>query len=157
MTIINSIAVPLSNGGVTLISPEDAPGVQLHVWHKDTAGYARAMVKDGAGWRLVRLHRFILGEEPREIDHRDRDRLNNVRGNLRPCEPWQNMGNQAKRPGGSSVFKGVAWHKASQKWMAQIRVRGRRTYLGLFDSEVEAGAAYRVAAVAARGEFEVAA
>jgi hypothetical protein len=36
----------------------------------------------------------------------------------------------------------VSWIKANQKWKAQITIDGKQTYLGLFDSEVEAAFAY---------------
>jgi hypothetical protein len=39
---------------------------------------------------------------------------------------------------GSSSFKGVSWNLASCKWLAQIRVRGKKMYLGNFDDEQEA-------------------
>ena len=36
----------------------------------------------------------------------------------------------------------MSWIKANQKWKAQITIDGKQTYLGLFDSEVEAAFAY---------------
>jgi hypothetical protein len=39
---------------------------------------------------------------------------------------------------GTSSYVGVRWHKASQKWQAQIYHEGTVTHLGLFDTEVDA-------------------
>jgi hypothetical protein len=50
--------------------------------------------------------------------------------------------NRRKQKGCSSWFRGVSWHKAAGKWLAQITVNGRHKYLGLFDSEEEAAAVY---------------
>jgi hypothetical protein len=42
----------------------------------------------------------------------------------------------------SSQYKGVTWHKRDRKWTAAIRVNGKRKYLGYFNTENAAGAAY---------------
>lgn len=38
----------------------------------------------------------------------------------------------------SSKHKGVSFHKAAQKWQAYITINGKRKYLGLFPTELEA-------------------
>lgn len=43
----------------------------------------------------------------------------------------------------TSKHKGVNFHKASGKWMAQIRINGRQKYLGCFSTELEAHQAYQ--------------
>lgn len=153
-TMPEGIAISLSNGGVAWVDAQDVEVVQRHVWHRDTQGYARAMIKQDGRWRLVRMHRFLIGEGSPQIDHRDHDRLNNRRSNLRACTGAQNMANLRKTTTSTtSRFKGVAWHRASGKWMAQIRIAGRRVYLGLFVSESAAASAYDAASIAANGEF----
>jgi hypothetical protein len=48
--------------------------------------------------------------------------------------------------GGSSNFKGVAWHKPTSKWTAQIRINGKKTHLGSFYAEEAAARAFDEAA-----------
>ena len=45
---------------------------------------------------------------------------------------------EVKKPNFSSKHRGVGWHKASNKWQASIRIDGKKKYLGLFKTELEA-------------------
>jgi hypothetical protein len=80
-----------------------------------------------------------------EVDHIDRDRLNYRRTNLRVFRKTQgaNPQNKPSYHGSSSAYRGVSWHKGTQKWMAYVKTQGRVTYLGVFTSEQEAAEAAR--------------
>jgi hypothetical protein len=43
----------------------------------------------------------------------------------------------------SSQYTGVCWHKKANKWIAEIKIDGKRKYLGLFTDEYEAHLAYQ--------------
>ena len=49
-----------------------------------------------------------------------------------------------KRAGYSSKYRGVSWHKGHNKWRAEVRMDGKKVYLGHFDDEAEAALAYDV-------------
>ncbi len=143
----------LSNGGAVIVDRDDEDRLSRHVWHRDTNGYARAMLKIDGRWKLVRMHRLLTQAPPDlYVDHIDCNRLNNTRANLRLCTPQQSVANIAKYRG-QSRFKGVHWHKGAGKWMSQIKVAGRHVYLGLFENEEIAAAAYERAAKSVHGEF----
>lgn len=121
-------------------------------WRLVAAGYvATGQPRKGT---FVLLHRFILGLGPGElgVDHRNGDRLDNRRENLRPATDSQNQANRHKVRG-VSRHKGVTWYKRYGLWRARITVGDRERHLGYFDSEEAAAEAYNDAARACFGEF----
>ena len=72
-----------------------------------------------------------------QIDHINRDRINNNIENLRVVTNQQNCFNRN--------CKGYSWHKSMQKWQAYIMVNGKRKHLGTFLIEEEAHQAYLTA------------
>ena len=79
--------------------------------------------------------------------------LNNRRRNLRLATQSQNMGNQKKRSGTTSKFKGVYWDKHAQKWRACVGVHGKTIHLKCLNDERKAARAYNIAAVKYFGDF----
>jgi hypothetical protein len=115
-----------------------------HRWHLSNGYVRRSDYSDGR--RDLLLHRVILGLTPGDGlqgDHIDGNPLDCRRSNLRVATNAQNTQNQ-RAAGGSSRHRGVAWHKATGKWSAQVRIQGRLVYLGLFADEAAAAEAARV-------------
>ena len=69
-----------------------------------------------------------------QIDHIDRNKLNNNKNNLRIVSHQQNQFNRGA--------KGYNWDKHSSKYRAQIRLDNKNIYLGLYDTEEDARNAY---------------
>ncbi len=94
------------------------------------------------------------GEWPSEaVDHINRNRADNRIANLRLACRSQNTVNGKLRSNNTSGHKGVALHKASGKWVAQITKDQNHYHLGSFSTMEEALAVRRLAALELFGEY----
>lgn len=80
--------------------------------------------------RLVFLYHY--GYLPKEIDHIDNDKTNNNVDNLRQASRSDNMKNMGFHSKNKSGFKGVNWHKASNRWTVQLMVENKKKYFGIY-------------------------
>lgn len=75
--------------------------------------------------------------------------------NRSPQDTYQAYARRPKRRGASSQYRGVSFRRQTQRWIAQVYWRGRRTFLGSFQSEQEAARAYNLHARRIIGEIAV--
>jgi hypothetical protein len=125
-------------------------------WKLDKDGYViRKTTVGGKHGRTIRLHRTVLecSNPAILVDHKDGNKLDNRRDNLRLASKAQNSQNCSKRPNHTSQFRGVTWNRAAGKWQASLKANGQSYYLGLFIDESEAGRAYNQAAIQRHKEF----
>lgn len=131
-----------------IVDVADLDFVMSHRWHYAGKGYAARSVRSEDGKRrMVYLHRELLKltEEDRiEVDHINRNTLDNRRSNMRTATHAENLQNHPGF-GGSSTYRGVAFHKASGRWIANVSLQGVVHYLGYFNDEASAGDAARQA------------
>lgn len=142
----------LPNGTTILISKHDLPILQNWRWWIDAGGYVSGYVQS----RRIRLHRYLMGDPPgRLVDHRNRNKIDNRRCNLRVTDRSGNAINSKFRSHNTSGFRGVSLCRDTGKWRGEIRVSGKRIKLGRFDCKKDAARAYDIAAKKYHGEYAV--
>lgn len=150
------VAIPLTNGGYTLVDEEDLCRVDEHEWkHRKNNNnvYAVRMELISKKKRLVFMHRQLFGltkEDRVQVDHKNHDGLDNRRSsNLRFATQRQNSTNGRLRKH-SSRYRCVSWSGQRKKWSSSIGTSGpggRKTFfLGYYETEEEAAFAFHVVA-----------
>ena len=99
------------------------------------------------------LHRFIMGvTDPKiYIDHKNGDRLDNRKSNLRMCSKAENQRNSIKSSLNKVGVKGVG--RDRYRFKARVYVDSKEIYLGSFATLQEAHLAYCRGAIKYYGEF----
>jgi hypothetical protein len=73
-----------------------------------------------------------------QIDHINHDRSDNRIENLRVVNRTGNQRNRSKNKNNTSGVCGVTWHKGTEKWQAQVGIKGVTKYLGSFSKKSDA-------------------
>jgi hypothetical protein len=147
------VIIPLNGkkaaGRVAIIDEDDYELVCDRKWHvMESADYGP--YAESSGTPRFYMHRLIAGYTL--TDHINGNGLDNRRINLREATRQQNAWNSKPRKG-TSLFKGVCWHKNRNAWLAYIGRGNIRIHLGYFKDEIEAAQAYDTAAREYFGEF----
>lgn len=149
--------IELTQGCTTIVDDEDFDTLSLHKWRAHYNGanvYAQAWIKIEGKWKTISLHSMLLPPNPGwEVDHINRNSLDNRRSNLRYLLHKHNTHNRRIPSNNTSGYYGVSWNGATNKWQAQITAEGKNHYLGVFVDKIEAAKAYDKCAREVHGEF----
>lgn len=145
--------------GITfVIDQEDIEIVARFKWHT-VNGYAHTWMNIGDKRTSVYMHRLLMGliskkydPKKNEVDHKNRNRGDNRKDNLRLVSTSTNGQNRGKIHGTSSRFKGVSFFKSTGLWGSAISKDKKRKHLGSFKSEEDAARAYNNAAIELYGK-----
>ena len=139
---------------------------RVHRSGKATTGTLAGCLNGNGYWQVsvdrvvYNAHRLVFlyldGELPPrqfQVDHVDRDKTNNRRGNLRLATRSQNAVNVPTRRTNTSGVTNVHWDARHKKWQVRGRVSGRRTTFGLYDSLAAAAFVAEALRVREYGQF----
>ena len=135
--------------------------VNKHRWHISHDGYVRTAIADGNGvWRTRLMHRMILKifDTNVQVDHKNHNRRDNRRENIRTCTKSENQKNISPR--GKSKYLGVSYDSYITSGIrytyivVQIKMKdGKKKKLRGFSTEEEAAKVYDEMAKIHHGEF----
>jgi len=143
--------IKLTRGLFAKVDAKNFHRLNEHKWYAVPSGktfYAirKSKMKGGKKRESIRMHNEIMtAPDGHELDHRNRNGIDNRENNLRSVTHSLNLRNYEAR-GGNSKYKGVCWHKRDRRWGVKIVINYKQQYLGYFDSEKEAAMAYDDAA-----------
>lgn len=135
----------------TIVDADDLGRVRNHTWYLSK----RWNVESRIWKKLIKLHRFIMEYDwEYDIDHIDRNPLNNSRKNLRICTHLQNCHNRWVQKNSKTWIKWV-WMTKNWKYATQICVNWEREHIGTFNTIDEAIEAYTKKSLEYHGEFSI--
>jgi hypothetical protein len=157
--------VEITRGYTVTLDYDDIEWVSSFRWYSlilkkgKSRIYAYRPTGDRNNRRFELMHRAIMmrhgwsGEG--QVDHVDGNGLNNCKSNLRSCNSVENGRNRGPQTNNKSGYKGVSKHTQYERWVAQIKINGKQTYLGVFIDSRDAALVYDEAARQHFGEFAV--
>lgn len=128
-----SAVIMLTQGKTALIDPIDWPKISSHRWHLTSNGYAARWksIKGGAARAMLFMHREILLPSGKmEVDHINRNPLDNRRINLRESTSSQNKINRGLQKNNTTGYLGVCRNHTG--FQARIKVNRKVMCLGTF-------------------------
>lgn len=134
--------IPLTQGKNAIVDAEDYDWLSQWNWQawEDSRGHWYA--KRGERGKSILMHRQILKSDSAEIDHKNRDTLDNRRTNLRGATVAQNQWNTGRSTRNRSGHKGVSWSSRQRRWVVQAVLNNKSFYLGSYYSKQIAARVY---------------
>lgn len=155
------VIIKLTQNQATTIDIGDWELVKKYKWHaahpshysNENAYQAKhTKPRNGEGKQShIYMHNLIMDCRDKEVDHIDRNPLNNKRNNLRISSTAENCRNKLLQSNNKSGYKGV--YKKGDRYRAMIRINRKLKHLGTFKNPEDAYLAYREVAVKYHGEF----
>lgn len=150
--------IKLTQGKYTLVSDKDYAYLNQWEWCCSAAEYAiRGVRLVNKPTKHIYMHRVILErmglKNFKHGDHRNCNRLDNRRINLRVATCSENQHNKKLQKNNTSGYKGVSWYACYGKWRVRIWAGRKSKHLGYFIDIIIAAKAYNKAAKKYHGKF----
>jgi hypothetical protein len=129
--------IPLTRGKFAKVSDCDYEYLNQWKWTYHSQGYAYRQIRRKDHVETILMHRLItFASKGLEVDHRDRDRLNNQRENLLVVTRSANSYNKPTSRRNTTGHTGVYFDKRRSQYQAYISVEGKKKHLGWY-KEIE--------------------
>ena len=122
-----------------LFDLDDLPIIESRSWFVDKDGYLTSRYYYLGVLRIIRFHRIIAHPKPgQRVDHKNRNRADNRKQNLRCCSFSENNRNRGLYSTNTSGVTGVVFDKKRKQWMATIMHDHKRIFIGRFPNKSDA-------------------
>lgn len=153
--------IKLPSGDIFLISNQDLHLLEIFPSQRNVKGYVRLCRYLKTEYGFARedyyLHVLIVGKvKGFQVDHINRNKLDNRRENLRLASRGENGQNKDKAKGTTSQYRGVCFRpklNKSKPWTGYCSKDGVRHHLGYFSTEKEAAEEYNKKSFELWGSF----
>lgn len=137
-----------------ILDPEDQHLLDEYSFTDNGKKYVKTFLKIDGIKKKIFLHHFILSvKKGFEVDHINRNPLDNRRCNLRYVTTSQNQMNKKMQTNNTSGFRGVSWNKYHKKWQAMIKINKKHIHIGFYKKIDDAATAYQKRAKELFGEY----
>jgi hypothetical protein len=136
------------------IDIDDYEIASQYCWRFSEQGYIIANGRNGEN-KIVWLHRVVMRitDDNTLVDHKDWDKHNNRKSNLRIATKSENNINIRRKRNNTSGYTGVTFNKRCGKYVARISKDNKRIFLGAFSTFEEAVKARHSAELELHGEW----
>ena len=139
--------------GKCIIDIEDIKKIKKYKWHYD-CGYCTTTIQEKNKKYNMKIHRLIMGFPDSNIDHINRNKLDNKKINLRCVGQSVNTYNNRMKSTNTSGVTGVVWVKRKNKWGANIGHQNKLYNLGHFTDKQDAINVRKEAELKFYGEYK---
>jgi hypothetical protein len=152
--------IALTKGMVAVVDAFLYDWLMGWVWHAKwypSCNAFYAVRRDPVTLRDVSMQCQIVGlhpDDPRTVDHQNRDSLDNTGKNLRPATDSQNHWNSSRRKTNTTGFIGI-FARDNGTFSATLRRECKRINLGTYPTAEEAARARDAGALKYHGKFAV--
>lgn len=101
--------------------------------YTDKRGYTYVSINGKRTYMHRAVYFYFYGETDLEIDHINRNKLDNRIENLRAATRLENAKNLPIKVNNTSGVCGVNWNKKDKKWHARIWINKKRVFIGGFE------------------------
>lgn len=138
-----------------LVDVDDFNRVKGMVWCLSNTGYASTNIgnKSSGFHSTILLHRLITSFPCGLVDHKNHNRLDNRKTNLRPCSMGENLMNTKARRTNKLGVKGICF--TDNRYDVRVTVNKKSSRIGRYKTLEEAVAAHEEASLRIQGEFSV--
>lgn len=125
----NIVEILIKDKKVT-IDAENFEKIKKHRWYINKDGYACSHINN----KVVYLHIFLFDkkDDNKVIDHRNRNKLDNTKKNLKEVEENINLYNKNISKKNKSGYTGVRFIEQRGKYESYISYKKKRIFLGYF-------------------------